>query len=110
MTLENCLICGNELTGPLTDFYFEIVCWTCGAPYQMRKPSGGDPDLEYPHIKLHPKFIPVFKEYWETTKKPTRLGMWLGKQPIGVVEEIKALKEWITANKPNWNENEGVKL
>lgn len=96
-----CEICGQEpFLGDWTDFHGQMTCMTCGAPYQMKDYSGSPPDAKYPYLDLDEKFVPIFKEYWEKTKKRCRLGQWLG-TPRDVIEEQKALKQWLDENHPD---------
>jgi len=96
-----CEICGETFYGSWTDFHGQMTCMTCGAPYQMKDYSGAPPDAKYPYLDLADEFKPIFKEYWDTTKKRCRLGLWLGK-PRDVVEEQIPFKDWLEEKHPEW--------
>jgi len=74
---------------------------TCGAPYQIKDFHGAPPELEYPYLDLDEKFVPIFREYWKTTRKRCRLGLWMGKPP-DVIAEQKFFKGWLEENHPEW--------
>ena len=97
----NCEVCGNELVGVFSDFYMEVECVNCGAPHQMKEPSGAPEGQEYPHIKLSKDFIPIFREYWTTFNRRCRIGMHFGPSKE-IIDEVKHLVNWLRATHPKF--------
>jgi len=99
----NCEICGNIFVGNWTDFHGQATCNVCGAPYQLKDYHGASPEEKYPYITLKPDFIPIFKEYWEQTRKRCRLGTFLLLRDYpGVLEEQEDFKNWLKEKHPEW--------
>jgi len=95
----DCEICENEFSGEFTIYYMEQTCLVCGAPYQLKNPNKTDNGLTYPCIAIPEKWIPIFKEYWETTKTIVRGGYAIHDDPE-VEEQRKAFSDWVKGQHP----------
>ena len=95
----NCGICGNEFRGTFTIFHMEQTCLTCGAPYQLKNPNKTDDGLPYPRIAIPEEWIPIFKGYWEATKKIVRGGFAIHDDPE-VEGQRKAFSDWVKEHHP----------
>ena len=96
-----CEVCDEDFVGTWTDFYGEATCWNCGVPYQILEPSGAEPGGTYPHIKIKAEWIPIFREYWQKTRRRNRHGFFVTHSDrAGVVEEGKAFNDWLRTNHP----------
>ena len=96
-----CEVCEQNFVGAWTDFFGEATCIQCGTPYQIREPSGAKPNQKYPQINIDKKWISVFKEYWQETRKRHREGTYL--LPIdypGLSEEGQQFRTWLQENHP----------
>jgi hypothetical protein len=98
-----CEVCGDNVFA-WADLHGQVVCMTCGAPYQIKAFRGASPDRKYPYCTLNKEFMLVFKEYWTTTKQRCRLGTYIGILK-DVVEERKKFEDWLKQNHPNWLED-----
>lgn len=96
-----CEICGSQFRGQWTDLFGEATCSVCGVPYQILEPSGAKEGQTYPHINVKQKWIWLFKEYWENTRKKCRHGTYLLPHDYpGVLEERRDFDDWVKENHP----------
>lgn len=96
-----CEVCEQDFVGSWTDFFGEATCNNCGASYQIREPSGAEPNQKYPHICITEQWIPIFKEYWQKTHKRHREGMFLLPNDYpGLLEEQQHFREWLKESHP----------
>lgn len=91
---QTCVVCGMSPVSYLwSDFSGEAMCRKCGTPYQLK--WGTDKQKEegkYPYLNLSDQWVPVVREYHETTGKWTCFGTMMGGRP-GMPEFIEWVKE-----------------
>jgi len=92
--LDKCLICDSDWQVRWTDFHGEAVCITCGAPYQLRQPSGGD-YKSFPALKIKENWIPICKDYWNKTRKFV-----FGGKSFSEFTGLQEFDDWIKQNHP----------
>ena len=101
-TEVKCAGCGLELQGSWTDYHGQVICVTCGLPYQIlfyEKDENGNitkPLHKPPEISVREELVPFIKKYYEETKRACGLGMFLTPYP-DITENLKAFVEWLKA-------------
>ena len=92
-----CDVCGDEKpTYSWSDFYGEGLCCQCGAPFQLKAPSGDNPDQEYPYCKIDDKWLPVFRRYWQETQRYNgSAGMFFVETPPHIRESRRLFHHWL---------------
>ena len=100
---QTCVICGTSpMTFQWSDYSGEAMCTICGCPYQLKWGSKEkEVGAKYPYLNMNHDFIPIAKEYWETTHQFVCYGMMMGPRP-----GYRELIEWIKQNHPEWLEKE----
>ena len=71
-----CAVCDTQHTSfQWSDYSGEGMCRTCGCTYQL-KWGGEEMEKEgkYPYMTLREDFVPIAREYWNTTKKWVHYG------------------------------------
>lgn len=97
-----CIICEEVPFYRWTDYSGQAVCHKCGMAYQLK--WGTDEQKKegnYPYPGLKDIFIPIFKEYWNETKKFTFLGTSFRED-----EGMKEFTEWVRKKHPELLEKE----
>jgi transcription initiation factor TFIIIB Brf1 subunit/transcription initiation factor TFIIB len=97
--MDNCKICKNELRGSWSDLHGEIVCLTCGAPYQILHYDDNNKRIEKPaSINIKDYYVPFLRQYWQETKQHMGLGTFMGHGPR--YNEYRSFMDWLNKNVP----------
>jgi len=97
--MNKCQICENDLFGPWSDLHGEIVCSTCGSPYQILHYDESNKRIDKsPSINIKDYYVPFLCQYWQETKQHMGLGTFLGRGPR--YDEYRAFMNWLNANAP----------
>lgn len=101
---NRCVVCEVQpMSYQWSDYSGEAMCTRCGTPYQLKWGSAEKQEEgAYPYLNLAEKWVPVVKEYWESERRFTCLGiMMLGPKP-----GTREFGAWVERNHPDMLEDE----
>ncbi len=93
--VKECLICDDPHPHyAWTDYSGEGYCLRCGIPYQLKWGELKEGE-SYPRINVRVEAIPLFRRYYQETKKPAGMGTFIGYRDYPEVLEAQTeFNEW----------------